>query len=376
MGRFSDKTAITTPADGDILPITDISDSSNDKKITMAQIKTFSATDISGKQNLITSPTNNHIVTTDGSGQSKDSGITSTSVTAQGNTFNGNSQLVQLNSSGQYPALDGSLITNTAGALKTEALGTITSGITLKDGYVSTAHVNGTLAITLPTSLASGVENVCVFDFSTASSSQPTIVTGGTLRWSNRNAEQAPAFYTTVSGARNILTFKTHDGGTNWEAEYSTFGLITSAFTRPDLTSNATMGVSDFAVRTNKTETYPLWQAFDNNGGTYCYLQGGTLNIGNIDMYASSPWLPSVFTITSVGADTMITGGNIYSSNDDSTYISQGVFTTSVDGGTNGTITVPSDGNYYKYWRINYTSMSSSYGPQLYNITFTATKVG
>lgn len=33
-----------------------------------------------------------------------------TTVTTQGNTFNGNSQLIQTNSSGQYPALDGSLI--------------------------------------------------------------------------------------------------------------------------------------------------------------------------------------------------------------------------------------------------------------------------
>ena len=38
--------------------------------------------------------------------------MTSDTITVQGNTFNGNSQLVQLNSSGQYPALDGSLITD------------------------------------------------------------------------------------------------------------------------------------------------------------------------------------------------------------------------------------------------------------------------
>jgi hypothetical protein len=37
--------------------------------------------------------------------------MTSSDITAQGNTFNGASQLVQLNSSTQYPALDGSLIT-------------------------------------------------------------------------------------------------------------------------------------------------------------------------------------------------------------------------------------------------------------------------
>src|SRR5574344_1787296 len=51
--------------------------------------------------------------------------------TLQGNTFNGNDQLVQLNSIGQLPALDGSLLTNVAnaGALKISALGTVSSNI-------------------------------------------------------------------------------------------------------------------------------------------------------------------------------------------------------------------------------------------------------
>lgn len=40
-----------------------------------------------------------------------------TTVTTQGNTFNGNSQLIQTNSSGQYPALDGSLITGVSATI-------------------------------------------------------------------------------------------------------------------------------------------------------------------------------------------------------------------------------------------------------------------
>ena len=35
-----------------------------------------------------------------------------TTVTTQGNVFNGASQLVQLTAAGKYPAVDGSLITN------------------------------------------------------------------------------------------------------------------------------------------------------------------------------------------------------------------------------------------------------------------------
>lgn len=115
MARISDNVAISTIADGDILAITDITDSSLDKKITMAQIKTFSAPDITGKQDLITTPVNNDVVLTDVNGQTKDSGVQLSAFTQQGNIFNGNSQLVQLTSAGKYPALDGSLITNAIG---------------------------------------------------------------------------------------------------------------------------------------------------------------------------------------------------------------------------------------------------------------------
>ncbi len=46
-------------------------------------------------------------------------------MTKQGNTFNGASQLVQLNGSSQYPAKDGSLITNLTGVLSGGSANTI-----------------------------------------------------------------------------------------------------------------------------------------------------------------------------------------------------------------------------------------------------------
>jgi len=52
-----------------------------------------------------------------------------TNVTTQGNTFNGNSQLIQTNATGQYPALDGSLITNLA-----------SGGITAANVHVATGN--------------------------------------------------------------------------------------------------------------------------------------------------------------------------------------------------------------------------------------------
>src|SRR5574344_618336 len=83
--------------------------------------------------------------------------------TLQGNTFNGNDQLVQLNSIGQLPALDGSLLTNVgtkniiqlgtcstaaATAAKTATLG----GITIEDDvhfYVKFTNANTSATITL-----------------------------------------------------------------------------------------------------------------------------------------------------------------------------------------------------------------------------------
>jgi hypothetical protein len=50
-------------------------------------------------------------------GKIRDSELDSSSVTLQGNGFNGNSQLVQTTAAGKYPALDGSLITGITGAV-------------------------------------------------------------------------------------------------------------------------------------------------------------------------------------------------------------------------------------------------------------------
>ena len=46
MVRFNDKTAITTVASNDILPITDMSESSDDKKITVNQLSKFTVDNI------------------------------------------------------------------------------------------------------------------------------------------------------------------------------------------------------------------------------------------------------------------------------------------------------------------------------------------
>src|SRR5574344_412169 len=209
-----------------------------------------------------------------------------------------------------------------AGALKISALGTVSSNITLATNTVTTADVSGAISITLPTTLVAGNENTVVFDFTTTSSSSPTInqdattktitsasnatpivitatahgfntgdkvyitgvlgntaangtwvitrltadtfslngsvgngayTSGGTVRkanfkWSDKNAGKAPTAYNTISGVKNILVFKTHDNGANWEAEYTTFGGVETSFVQPTLTSNGTLGEDSFAV--------------------------------------------------------------------------------------------------------------------------------
>ena len=62
---------------------------------------------LNNKQNLVTGATNDNLAALDATGQVKDSGIAESVVTKQGNTFNGNSQLVQTTSTGNYPALRG-----------------------------------------------------------------------------------------------------------------------------------------------------------------------------------------------------------------------------------------------------------------------------
>lgn len=259
---------------------------------------------------------------------------------------------------------------NAGGLLPVINLGTITSNFTLDPNKIDMADITASLTISLPTTgFISGVENKCIFDFTTTSSSSPTLPTG--LKWNG----SAPTAFQAATSVRNVLTFTTKDGGTTWEADYKTYGGVEVTFTRPNLTANGTMGGSSFAVRTNKTETCPLWQAFDGSGSTYCYLVGGTVTQGNIDIYNPSPLKVSSFSITSYDSQEMITGGIIYASNDDSTYTSLGSFTTSVSG-ANGTIAIPSGSQgFYKYYRIAYSSMSASYGPELYNIGMTATYI-
>ena len=99
-------------------------------------------------------------LTIDSGGSVANAALDASSVTLQGNSFNGNDELVKLNSSGQLPAVDGSQLTNltlTAGSVGSNQItdGSIVLGdLDLSDidaHYVTTATVqviNGTKTIT------------------------------------------------------------------------------------------------------------------------------------------------------------------------------------------------------------------------------------
>lgn len=471
MVRFNDKTQIDTGSisSDDIIPITDISDASDDKKITLGQIKTFTLDDTSvvktiGTQNIggaktftdgvqfskgnislgqyatlptglgayvasYVSPTYGaRILSYDGAayqdlslGSMPVAGTISMKSLANGDCNFG----YNVNITGDVTANkfigDGSELTNIAGALKTEALGIITSGTTLKDGYVSTAHVNGTFAIALPTTLATGIENVSIFDFTTTSTSQPTItssrnltgtcaVTNGSstvtgtstlfltelevgskitiatvdyqvlsiasdasleltavyadttasgltvghkfVKWSDKNGGKAPTAYSIVSGVRNVLVFKTHDGGTTWEAEYGTFGGVETTFVQPALSANGTLGGAAFAVQaSSESSGYPAYQAADNVPSTE--FSWGVAGAGSYIWYNPQPLKVPRITILNASA-WALRDYVIYGSNNNSTYtqLTSGTFSATT-GGTTVIAEIPEvNRNFYNYYKM------------------------
>lgn len=157
--------------------------------------------------------------------------IEDTSITKQGNTFNSASQLVQLNSSGQIPAINGGLLTNinadniTSGTISSSrlpsdtiiALGIVSSGtITLTADKFHSVTFSGASTIALPTGLTSGVHYNCallVTMSSVVTITQPTV----TWAWGN-----SPSM--TSTSAKYRLTYETTDGGTTWYGYWTQLG--------------------------------------------------------------------------------------------------------------------------------------------------------
>lgn len=253
------------------------------------------------------------------------------------------------------------------GAPAINALGAITSNITLPANSVTTAYVNSAINVTLPTNLVSGIENKCIFDFTTASTSYPsTITTPGTLKWSNNNNGMPPISYSTTSGVRNVLIFITHDGGTTWEVEYKTYGAAEATFSQPTLVSNGTLGGASFACAADVESYGAAYCAFDNNGGTNWAANQST---GDYIIFYN----PNALKISSLsiynGAEG-ITNWTLYGSNDNTTYTLMCNGTSPVN---TTTITAVNSYQYYKYHKIVGTAFSTR--SRFYTININATYI-
>lgn len=266
---------------------------------------------------------------------------------------------------------------NAGGLLPINSLGNVTSNFTLDLNKIDTAAITALLTISLPTTgLVSGVENKCILDFTTTSTSSPILPTS--LKWSNKNTGQAPTSYSTLSGVKNVLTFITRDGGTIWEAEYTTYGAAELTYTRSNLTANGTLGGSSEAC--SATDNYSgeeSYRAFDSNAtGTYYVCESG------LPCYLIF-YTPKVMKATQIniinypGAQRCVTNYTIYASLDNANW-------TTLTSGTNSVITsngswsisIPSGvQGFYNYYKLYASSTSSGYGMGISNMDFVGTYI-
>ncbi len=132
-------------------------------------------------------------------------------VTMQGNTFNVPSALVQLNGSGQYPALDGSLIQNlNASALGLGVIPNARIDRTNSNFYV-TGGPSGSVNIwsTTGTLLASISNSIIAFNTNTVVSGMLTIISSTNTDWTVNNVVTG---WLEVSNSIHAINFNTPSG--------------------------------------------------------------------------------------------------------------------------------------------------------------------
>lgn len=247
---------------------------------------------------------------------------------------------------------------NAGGLLPVNDLGTKTSNFTLDVNKIDLANITSSLTISLPTTgFIEGVQNKCILDFTTTSSSSPTLPSG--LKWSNKNNGVAPTTYSTLSGVRNILIFTTVDGGTTWEAEYLVYGAVETAFSQPTLSANGTLGGASFAVTaSSEYSTYYAYKAVDNNNSTFWGSNSGLP--AYFVFYNPNALKISSLTFKNTTTD-VITAYTLYGSNDNSTYTTIGSYTNSVTTSGASWTTQINSSEFYKYHKIVATSGTTTY---------------
>lgn len=290
-------------------------------------------------------------------------------------THNNKILIDNLTSSGSgnyYLTNDGTYKSASVGMI-INALGSTSSNQTLEANKITTAAFNSTPTVSLPTVSDNTKEVTCILDFTTTNSSYPTISTTGiSFKWSDKNRGILPSF-SSLSGVRNRIIFKTIDSGSTWEAEYSSYGGVETTFTQPNLTSNGTFGGASFAVRADSEyySNYAAWKASDGSISTYWDPTPSTATGHYYDWYNPVPIKVTQYNITNYSGDNYgtyaITAGNTYYSDDGNNWTLEQPFTNSVTTGLGNWSIVVASGNqgYHKYRRLIPTSTSNGYQPLL-----------
>lgn len=191
-----------------------------------------------------------------------------------------------------------------------------------------------------------------------------TYTSGGTVRkanfkWSDKNGGKAPSAYSTLSGVRNVLVFKTHDGGTTWETEYSSYGGVETTFIQPSLSADGTLGGTSFAVF--GSSVLAGFQPFQ--GSDYNF----TSRFLNSNVNTFHTWYnPEALKVSAITIYNFSDGQAvplsymIYGSNDNSNWTTLHSGTNSVTT-ANASWTIPVNSNsFYKYYKMHCTSSNAA----------------
>lgn len=162
---------------------------------------------------------------------------------------------------------------------------------------------------------------------------------------------------------------------------YSTITPVVHNFTQPTLSANGTLGGDSFAVyASNNHENYPIWQAFDGNSSTNWLTDSALSSQFPVSVILYNPVAIKVTNIALTNRTsyaTYATAGNVYGSNDNSTYtlISSFTNTSATTAGATWNIDLSSNSEHYKYYKIEFTSAtfsnSGNFGLAEVNITAT-----
>ena len=243
------------------------------------------------------------------------------------------------------------------GATVYDPQGTVTTNITLAENKITTGHWSGSNTITLPNITDTTKQVVCVLDFTTASSSQPTI-TNTNLKWSEKTLGKPPASYSTVPGLHNVLTFTSMwEGGILfWKADYSTFGANIIDLVQPVLSVNGTLGSIVQVAIGNNGATY---LCMDGNNSTYSYI-----NYNSGGVVISFPKPTKLTSVSFRFGSYYPQGCTFYGSMDGVTYTSlqTGGYAQTVN------MSIPSNvQNFYRYYKF-YAANSDHSNGDLYEI--------